>query len=70
MMFEKMKCLMNMDCWLLIFKFIKKKFILFKNIIIKILSKNLFRLGKLLEFDLKLILDYFKVLVSIYINLC
>lgn len=25
MMFEKMKCLMNMDCWSSIFKLIKKK---------------------------------------------
>lgn len=70
-MFEKMKCLMYMDCWSSIFKLIKKKnFILLKNIITKILSKNPLRLGKSSEFDLKLTLDYLKVLVSIYTNSC
>lgn len=70
-MFEKMKCLMYMDRWSSIIKLIKKKnFILLKNIITKILSKNPLRLGKSLEFDLKLTLDYLKVLVSIYTNSC
>lgn len=69
-MFEKMKCLMYMDRWSSIFKLIKKNFILLKNIITKILSKNPLRLGKSLEFDLKLTLDYLKVLVSIYTNSC
>lgn len=69
-MFEKMKCLMYMDCWSSIFKLIKKKFILLKNIITKILSKNPLRLGKSLEFDLKLTLDNLKVLVSIYTDSC
>lgn len=69
-MFEKMKCLMYMDYWSSILKLIKKKFILLKNIITKILSKNPLRLGKSLEFDLKLTLDYLKVLVSIYTNSC
>lgn len=69
-MFEKMKCLMYMDCWSSILKLIKKNFILLKNIITKILSKNQLRLGKSFEFDLKLTLDYLKVLVSIYTNSC
>lgn len=50
--------------------YFKKNFILLKNIITKILSKNPLRLGKSLEFDLKLTLDYLKVLVSIYTNSC
>lgn len=61
---------MYMDCWSSIFKLIKKKIILLKNIITKILSKNPLRLEKSLEFDLKLTLDYLKVLVSIYTNSC
>lgn len=50
--------------------YFKKIFILLKNIITKILSKNPLRLGKSSEFDLKLTLDYLKVLVSIYTNSC
>lgn len=50
--------------------YFKKIFILLKNIITKILSKNPLRLGKSLEFDLKLTLDYLKVLVSIYTDSC